>query len=69
MITRYHGGKNSKQTNLKGGTQHSTLSNTISLSINSYLLLLNSVESNQFEIVIREAAFSDILELYDILIL
>ena len=51
MITRYHGGKNSKQTNLKGGTQHSTLSNTISLSINSYLLLLNSVESNQFEIV------------------
>ena len=63
MITRYHGGKNSKQTNLKGGTQHSTLSNTISLSINSYLLLLNSVESNQFEI------FSDILELYDIRIL
>ena len=63
MITRYHGGKNSKQTNLKGGTQHSTLSNIISLSINSYLLLSNSVEINQFEFA------TDIFELYDIRIL
>ena len=47
MITRYHGGKNSKQKDLKGGTQHLTLSTIISLSINSYLLISNSVDTNE----------------------
>ena len=49
MITRYQGGKNSKQKDLKGGTQHSTLPTIISLSINSYLLISNSVDTNEFD--------------------
>ena len=53
MITRYHGGKNSKQKDLKGGTQHSTLSTIISLSINSCLLISNSVDTNEFDCGIR----------------